>query len=358
MTIKASGTSLSFTEIVAEFGNPADNKVGNYRVTFDNTPEGGSFSDLPLDAGIPQSGPISFSDFYSKQLNIVVKGYGGAAESWASKDAASAYDNGNVEVIGNPGKPKPDRNDPSAWQDGKTVKINVNKTIGSSMPGSNENYRCALKTGNWPSETTLSVDVGSEGIITGQGGAGGNGSTGEDATAPSGEDGSSGLGIQHSPITVNVAAGGIIQNGYGGGGGGGGAVRDPNKEGEDRYYGGGGGGGGAGYPGGQGGIGASDDEGTGSPGGGGTATVGGGFGAGGGGYGGDGGRGGDVVIGQQSGQQGDGSGPVGGGGPGGGAGSNGDAIRATMAQAGNVNISASGEIRGDQHYSVAPGTIT
>ena len=93
MTIKASGPSLSFTEIVAEFGNPTDNRVGNYRVTFDNTPEGGSFSNLPLDAGIPQSGEIKFSDFYSKQLNIVVKGYGGSDESWANKNATSVYDN-------------------------------------------------------------------------------------------------------------------------------------------------------------------------------------------------------------------------------------------------------------------------
>ncbi len=223
MTIKASGSSLSFTEIAAEFGNPLNNQIGNYRVTFDNTPQGGSFSNLPLDAGIPQSGAISFSDFYSKQLNIVVKGYGGVAESWANKNAASVYDNQDVEVIGNPGKTRPPRN-ATDWQGGKTVKINVNKTIGSSMPGSAEHYKCALKTGTWPSETTLSVDVGSEGTITGQGGDGGNGSSGEDNPGGAGENGSSALGIQYSPITVNVASGGVIQSGYGGGGGGGGAV--------------------------------------------------------------------------------------------------------------------------------------
>ena len=262
MTIKASGSSLSFTEIATEFGNSTNNQLGNYRVNFNNTPQGGSFSNLPLDAGIPQSGPISFSDFYSKQLNIVVKGYGGGSESWASKDAANVYDNNDVEVVGG-FKSRPGRND-SDWQGGKTVKINVNKTIGSSMPGSNEHYRCALKTGSWPSETALSVDVGGAGLITGQGGGGGNGASGEDAPGGRGENGSSALGIQYSRINVNVAAGGVIQNGYGGGGGGGGAVRDPIKEGEDDYV----GGGGAGFPNGGGGTGAPGGEGNGSPGGG------------------------------------------------------------------------------------------
>ena len=67
---------------------------------------------------------------------------------------------------------------------------------------------------------------------------------------------------------------------------------------------------------------------------------------------------GDVNAAQTSGAEGPGSGRVGETGPGGPHGGNGDAIRATMAQAGNVNISATGEIRGDQEYSVAPGTIT
>ena len=346
MTIKASGSSLSFTEIAAEFGNPTNNSFGQYRVTFDNTPQGGSFSNLPLDAGIPQSGPIKFSDFYSKQLNIVVKGYGGGAESWASKNAANVYDNNQVAVVG-AFKSRPGRNN-TDWQGGKTVKINVNKTIGSSMPASNRKRRCALKTGSWPSGTALSVDVGGEGIITGQGGNGGNGGTGKGGGG-NGGSASSALGIQYSPINVNVSAGGIIQNGYGGGGGGGGAVRDPNKEGEDNYYGGGGGGGGAGYPHSSGGSGGATKS-SGSPGGGsGTQTAGGGGGAS---YGGGGGQGGDREQSASGGGGGNGSGPVGGSGPGGGAGSNGDAIRASMSQSGNVFISNSGSIRGNQSYSV------
>tara|TARA_B100000287_G_scaffold192279_1_gene181449 strand:+ start:8020 stop:9072 length:1053 start_codon:yes stop_codon:yes gene_type:complete len=347
MTIKASGSSLSFTEIAAEFGNPLNNKLGNYRVTFDNTDDGGSFSNLPLDAGIPQSGQIKFSDFYSKQLNIVVKGYGGGAESWASKNAAAVYDNNQVEVIGNPGKTRPQRN-ATEWQGGKTVKINVNKVIGSSLPGSQKRRRCALKTGSWPSGTNLSVDVGGEGIITGTGGDGGNGGTGKGGGAP-GENASSALGIQYSPINVNVSAGGIIQNGYGGGGGGGGAVRDPNKEGEDNYYGGGGGGGGAGYPHSSGGTGGVTKS-SGSPGGGGSTQLAGG--GGGASSGGGGGQGGDREQAAAKGSPGSGSGPVGGSGGGGNPGNNGDAIRATMSQSGNVFISNSGSIRGSQSYSV------
>ena len=353
MTIKGSGSSLSFTEIAAEFGNPTNNKIGNYRITYDNTPQGGSFSNLPLDAGIPQSGQIKFSDFYSKQLNIVVKGYSStnSATVWASKNAAAVYDNNEVDVIGNY-KSRPGRN-ASDWQGGKTVKINVNRTIGSSMPGSQKRRKCALKTGTWPSETALSVDVGGEGFITGQGGRGGN-SGGGNGNGSAGESGSSALGIQYSPINVNVAAGGVIQNGYGGGGGGGGSTRDPNKSDDDEYYSGGGGGAGAGYPFSEGG-GIGGREYPGQPGGDSTAKNAGAGGQGGtnGGEGpfGNGGRGGDIVAGQQNGSGGSSEGAVGGSGSGGGAGSNGDAIRATMAQAGNVNISNSGSIRGVQRYS-------
>ena len=68
MTIKASGTSLSFLEIATEFGAASDHRFGRYRVNYNNIPAGGSISALPLDAGIPQSGPIRFSDFYGKQF--------------------------------------------------------------------------------------------------------------------------------------------------------------------------------------------------------------------------------------------------------------------------------------------------
>ena len=72
------GNPISFGQIRDEFGiTPNDGEtaggLGGYRVS-DSI---GSLSNLPLDTGVPQSGQIAFSDFYSKQLNIVVKCTGG-----------------------------------------------------------------------------------------------------------------------------------------------------------------------------------------------------------------------------------------------------------------------------------------
>ena len=65
MALQASG-QISFSDISNEFGNAGS--LGAYRVSQTI----GELSNLPLDNGIPQSGTISFSDFYSKRLNIVV----------------------------------------------------------------------------------------------------------------------------------------------------------------------------------------------------------------------------------------------------------------------------------------------
>ena len=73
MTIKSSGSSLSFTEISNEFGLPPDKNLGAYRISANI----GSLNGLPLDSGIPKTGEIKFSDFYGKKLNIVVKCTGG-----------------------------------------------------------------------------------------------------------------------------------------------------------------------------------------------------------------------------------------------------------------------------------------
>ena len=64
MTIKSSGSSLAFSEIEAEFGANGSRSLGSYRTT-QNV---GQLSNLPLDSGIPTSGQIKFSDFYSKKL--------------------------------------------------------------------------------------------------------------------------------------------------------------------------------------------------------------------------------------------------------------------------------------------------
>jgi len=77
MTIKSSGSSLSFSEIEAEFGANGSRSLGSYRLTQNI----GSLSNLPLDSGIPTSGEIKFSDFYSKKLNVVVDCHSGGEET-------------------------------------------------------------------------------------------------------------------------------------------------------------------------------------------------------------------------------------------------------------------------------------
>ena len=77
MAIKGSGSSLSFSEIEAEFGSNGSRSLGAYRLT-QNV---GSLSNLPLDSGVPTSGTIKFSDFYGKRLNIVVDCFSGGEET-------------------------------------------------------------------------------------------------------------------------------------------------------------------------------------------------------------------------------------------------------------------------------------
>ena len=81
MTIKSSASPnppLSFSEIEAEFGDNPGRSLGQYRRddpsgNFDNaSPTGSSLSGLPLDTGVPTSGEIKFSQFYGKQLNMIV----------------------------------------------------------------------------------------------------------------------------------------------------------------------------------------------------------------------------------------------------------------------------------------------
>ena len=77
MAIKSSGSSLSFSEIEAEFGANGSRSLGAYRLS----QSVGSLSNLPLDSGIPTSGTIKFSDFYSKRLNVVVDCFSGGEET-------------------------------------------------------------------------------------------------------------------------------------------------------------------------------------------------------------------------------------------------------------------------------------
>ena len=274
MTIKNSGSQLSFSEIEAEFGQPDNGRsLGRYRSSdseFKNKSMG-QLSNLPLDTGIPASGEIKFSQFYGKKLNMVIDYYddtgnpGGEASNVLNRqdDGANTlaatwrYNNqsNRVKVVGGyrdrpTGSVSGYNLSSSGWQGGKKIFIHVNKHIGSSKSGSDsDRNKVALRTGNWPSGTSLQIDIGSSGRIQGAGGNGRQGAS-NSGTPAQAFTGTSGLGIEY-PAQINNS--GIIRCGYGGGGGGAGSWSDPNKNPRDFGRSGGGGGGGAGIPAGDGG---------------------------------------------------------------------------------------------------------
>ena len=193
MTIKSSGSSLSFSEIEAEFGANGSRSLGAYRLS----QSVGSLSNLPLDSGIPNSGTIKFSDFYSKKLNIVVDCHSGGQETRKSAKN-DKWNNNNLTVIGGFRSKK---------EGGSKIIINVNKKFCSDKNNVNN---CALRTGSWDATATVQIDVGSSGKIYGSGGDGGSGAQGINNGGGAGNSGTSGLGIDVNGITVNIASGGII----------------------------------------------------------------------------------------------------------------------------------------------------
>ena len=326
MTIKSSGSSLSFSEIETEFGANGSRSLGGYRLT-QNV---GSLSNLPLDNGIPTSGQIKFSDFYSKQLNVVVDCHSGGREDRKSA-RNDKWNNNAVTVIGGFRSKK---------ESGSKIIINVNKKFCSNKDQQN---RCALRTGSWDGSATVQVDIGGSAQILGSGGDGGKGADGINNNGNPGASGTSGLGIEQNNVVVNISSGAVLRAGFGGGGGGGGGRQTDKRR--DRRAGGGGGGGGAGCPGGNGGAGGSPGGGFGSgpgaPGGAGTETSGGG-GGGGGNNGGQAGGGSGGSGGQAQGNAGGGNNSQTSGGSGG---ANGAAIRRISGY--NVTINNSGTIQGD-----------
>lgn len=245
MTIKSSGSSLSFEEILNEFGTPPNKNLGAYRVS----ETVGDFT-FPLDVGMPTNvgAAISFSDFYGKRLNTVV--HYSSNENVPSSALSRYNDNTGVTVIGG-FKNKP------ASSAGTRVIIHVSANIGSS---SASRTTTALKTGGeWNPGTKLDIEIGSEGFVSGAGGNGGrggnDGESGEgddqrerDATGQAGKDGSSALRIEYYVENINIESGGKIYGGGGGGGGSGGARNE-----SENVAAGAGGGGGAGIPAGEGG---------------------------------------------------------------------------------------------------------
>ena len=321
MALQGSG-QISFSQIENEFGQNGERSLGDYRTS----QSVGELSNLPLDTGIPTSGEIKFSDFYSKRLNIVVDMHSGGDE-FRKSAKNDKWNNNNLTVIGGFRSKK---------EDGSKIIVHVNKKFGSDKSSVTN---CAVRTGSWNSSSTIQVDIGGEGQILGAGGDGGQGGVCLGTGSPGGT-GTSGLGIDHNGVTVNVLSGGIIRAGFGGGGGGGGG-RQTDK-GSDRRASGGGGGGGAGFPAGYGGqpgngcangsSGSSGNETTAGDGGGGGNNGNQAYGA----TGGEGGQFGEAANNGGSSQAGGGSG-----------GGDGAAIRRVSGF--SVTINNSGTIQGDQN---------
>ena len=266
MALSSSGP-IKFSEIKTEFGSSTGGtpvSLGKYRVSETY----GRIENMPLDAGIPQSGTISMSNFYGKRLNIVVNYYSNnenAPETGAQRYRNSTTGNQKAECVGEFREP-PKNSDNNPLTSGRTVWLHVNKLIGQTGAGGMSQAKCSFKTGNWQSGTDLRVVVGNEGDIRGRGGHGGAGGAGRRGDGKSGESGSAAIGIQYTNAVASDPYGKCYLQGYpqskaygGGGGGGGGGASSQDIVKQTYSAGGGGGGGGAGIPGGAGGPGGDNN---------------------------------------------------------------------------------------------------
>jgi len=239
MTLQSSGT-IRWSEIRDEFGANVGGtgvSLGRYRNSDSNfgNKNVGTLSNLPLDVGVPTSGTISASSFYSKRLNMVLDMYDGGTEFRVN--CRTRYnDSSKVKVVGGY------RSRPSNTDNTRVI-VNVNKTFGSETGSTN---RVAVRTGGWGTDCDLEFEIGPNGKIYGAGGDGGDGGSANGSGGANGQSGSTALGVEYSCTINNL---GRIQSGYGGGGGGGGR-REYRRSGKKsgRWVGssGGGGGGGAG----------------------------------------------------------------------------------------------------------------
>tara|TARA_B100001769_G_scaffold77812_1_gene58769 strand:+ start:885 stop:1844 length:960 start_codon:yes stop_codon:yes gene_type:complete len=253
MTIKNSGSSLTFQEIENEFGQNPGRSLGRYQSShpdFGNK-NLGELSNLPLDTGIPASGEIKFSDFYSKRLNVVVDLHSSGSTNFNQNAYTNRFANGNYNIVGNY-RTSITKN---TWQGGKKIIIHINQEFGSVGASVPDDF--ALEMGDisdsvtnaWPTATIFAIDVGSNGAVGGKGGNGGD-RGGEEDVGENGGSGTSGMKI-HSGFQDEISGESRIFGGGGGGGSGSGA--EQNDWGDRNSARGGFGGGGAGLPGGEGG---------------------------------------------------------------------------------------------------------
>ena len=242
MTLQSSGT-IRWSDIRDEFGaniNGVEVSLGRYRNSDSNfgNKNVGTLTNLPLDVGVPTSGTISASSFYSKRLNMVLDMYDTRTIGTEFRvNCRTRYnDSSKVNVVGGY------RSKPSNTSNTRVI-VNINKTFGSD-PGTTN--LVAVRTGGWGTDCDLEFEIGSNGKIYGAGGNGGNGGNANGSSGNNGQAGSTALGVEYSCTINNL---GRIQAGYGGGGGGSGR-REYRKSGKKsgQWHGstGGGGGGGAG----------------------------------------------------------------------------------------------------------------
>ena len=252
MALPGVGNSISFLEIQNEFGIAPS--FGAYRVQWSNTADGGSLSNQPLDAGIPQTGQIKFSDFNGKKLNVVINFYDqDFMTGYTGQDVKERFLQG-TGISTCLGGFKEDLPSLSKIVGAKVI-ADVNKRIGARKklytPAAHGTNTCALITGDWAANQELIIKVGPAGAIVGAGGDGGTGGGSGNIAGQGGDDGCSAIGINKVDTIVSIINDGQIRIGFGGGGGGSGKGENRRSGKKSSTYvtsSGGGGGGGAGIP--------------------------------------------------------------------------------------------------------------
>jgi len=235
MPLPSSPNKISAGLIQNEFGrkSSANWKISDYRRSVQI---GGK--NWPLDEGIPtgSNDTIRFSDFHSKQHNIIIVMSGNTAYRQRILRDKTSIDSTGFRSTNS-----------SVRRTSKNI-VYIDRVIGSSR-GVRE--KVALRTqpnDRWfngsPNGAKVLIIVSPNGGLYGAGGNGGNGGP-YNRDGENGENGTSALGLEIEVESIEVKPGGIIVGGGGGGAGGGGGKETSRRT---RKAGGGGGGGGAGLP--------------------------------------------------------------------------------------------------------------
>lgn len=237
MTLQSSGT-IKFSEIANEFGYTPNYKLGEYRVN-----DSIAGRNWVLDAGVPSSGAIKFSDFYSKRLNIVIDSGTGSDEY--NVTLSNFYTSKTKQCVGGFKTPEPTLSS----QGDKKYHVVLRRDYGGDS-----SVNTSVKSGDWSATNGgfLNVYVSGNAAVYGRGGRGGDGGGDGGWGGGSGSPGQNAMGFSYSS-TLTVDSGSAVLAGAGGGSGGGGGYWDTPNDPLEWHAGGGGGGGGRGNPGGAGG---------------------------------------------------------------------------------------------------------